>query len=163
MEDKDIRTELMQDIYNMYIVKVLGGRYTTRGSYFAIGEDGKEFHANKQLVETKSGLIEMLAKRTSPLWILVKDEIWGGKWGNIPVSEIILLSEKMEACEDYKAKLAQELQIRFELYELHELHFKLIEGTYTNPFFHEEEKRLLSEKAVLKEKLALIRVQLDEK
>jgi len=59
MVDKDISSELMQEIYSMYIVKVLGGRYTTRGSYFAIGEGAKEFHANKQLVEKKSGLIEM--------------------------------------------------------------------------------------------------------
>src|ERR1035437_4437539 len=118
MEDNNIVPQLMQEIYNMYILKVLGGRYTTRGSYFAIGEDGKEFHAIKQLVEKKLVLIEMLSKRTNPLWILVKDETWGPKWGNILVSEIILLSEKREVCEDYKAKLAQRLQIRFDLYEL---------------------------------------------
>jgi hypothetical protein len=162
MEDNNIVPKLMLEIDNMYIIKVLSGRYTGRGSFFAISEDGKEFHANKQLVEKKAGLIEMLSKRTNPLWILVKDEIWGPKWGNIPVSEIILLSEKREVCEDFKAKLAQELQIRFELFELHELHLKLIEGTYTNPSFHDEEKRLLKEKTVLEEKLALIQVQLEK-
>ena len=162
MEEKDIKTELLMEIDNMYIVSVFQGRYTGPGSFVAIDEDGNEFFASKELVRKKSELIKILSDRIRPLWVLVKDEIWGGKWENKRVSEILVISENGKECEDYKSKLTERLQFRVDLMDLHEQHLELIDGSFLISSFHEKEEQLEREIAVLQEKLIKLNTLLDD-
>jgi len=161
MKTQDSRINLMQEIDNMYVVNVSFGKYTRPGSFIAYSEEGGEFFADIELVKKKLELFELLSNRVKPLLVLVKDEIWGGKWGDKRVSEIVEISENKKGCEDYKAKLIQQLQFKFELSDLHERYIKLIENLYMKPSFVEKEQKLQREISVLEEKLSILNNLID--
>lgn len=154
MKESDIRTKLLLEIDNMYIVSVLEGKYTRHGSFIAIDEQGKDFFANQQLVGNKSELIKMLNEKVKPLWVLVKDEIWGGKWNNKLVSEIRAISEQKNVCEEYRTILIRQLQLKYELIDIRVQHTKLIEDSFGKPSFDEEESILKGEISGLQQKLS---------
>ena len=163
MEEKSIgtRSELLLELENMYVVRVFDGRFTSTGSFFAKDEKQNEYFAPKEFVEKKSELIKALADRISPLWVLVQDEIWGGKWGNKQVSKIFKISEIESDCFEHKNNLILEIHLWHSLFDLHEQHFKLIEEHFGKPLFTEKEQNLLHEKSLLQEKLLELNTQLD--
>ena len=157
----DIKNELLIELENMYVAKVFDGRFTSTGSFFAKDDKQNEYFVTKEFANKKSELIKTLSEKINPLWVLVQDEIWGGKWGNKQVSKIFEISEIENDCFEFKNKMILQIQTRRSLRELNQQHFKLIEEHFGKPLFTEKEQALLHEKSLLQEKLVELNNQLD--
>lgn len=105
------------EIDKMYIVKVNDGYSNDSGSFIANDENGKDFFANKEIVARNPNLFNRLENNQESIWILVEERIWGEKWGNRVVQNIVTFSQREEDCQNFKFELFLQLFLKTKLFE----------------------------------------------
>jgi hypothetical protein len=112
------------EIDNMYIIKVRNGYSNDSGSFIAHDEKGNDFFANKEIVERNPNLFYRLENNQESFWILVEERIWGEKWGNRKVQNIVTFSDIEEECQNFKYELFLQLFVISKLIEFQLLSFE---------------------------------------
>lgn len=115
----EIFIELLEEIHNMEIIKVTKGHFVSTGSFVAYDEYGNEYFANKPIVEINKNLYDALSHKQF-LWVLVKEEIWTGKYTGKKMV-INTISETKEGCQQFKINKLSKLLLAEKIDDIHKL------------------------------------------
>lgn len=107
-------------------------------------------------------LFQILINKIKPIWILVDNQIWGGKWNNKQVSSIVSISENRDFCISFKEVLLRQSEIELTLIELFEEQLKLIETNFGAINFSEQEEKLKRKEILLRSELEELNKQLED-
>ena len=106
-KSKGPRKSILENIENTYLVELISGKETSKGSFWAIDESRNEFYICAGLArENKDQLQDLKNNRTS-YWALVQDVVWKGKWKGIQVRSLVMLALEKDKCELFKEKLKE--------------------------------------------------------
>ena len=112
--------EQLQEIDNMYIIKVTRGHFVSTGSCIVYDIDGNEYFANSSIVEKNQNKFDSLKEKKSSFWVLLEKQKWGTKWENKEVVSIRTISETKEDCQNVKSNLLYKMILRWNLNNLHQ-------------------------------------------
>jgi len=126
----EVFLELLEEIHKMEIIKVTKGHFVSTGSFVAYDESGNEYFANKPIVEINKNLYDALSHKQF-LWVLVKEEIWTGKYTGKKMV-INTISETKEGCQQFKINKLSKLLLKEKIHEIHELQLKDIRNKFKN-------------------------------
>ncbi len=161
-DDEEINS-LFKKIERTYLAEVIFGRYTLKGSFIALSENGKEYFANKSLVVKNIEEFKLLSNSQKQFWVLVEDQIWGGKWNNKEVSSIVAISNNKVSCLTYKNRLSRRMKITMDLIDVQETHLKLIESKFNDIDFEIKESEILDQTDLLQVQLKVLNEKLSGK
>lgn len=126
----EVFIELLEEIHNMEIIKVTKGHFVSTGSFVAYDGNGNEYFANKSIVEINKNLYDALSQKQF-LWVLVKEEIWIGKY---PGKKMVIntISETKEACQHFKINKLCKLLLKEKIDEIHEIQLIEIKNRFND-------------------------------
>jgi hypothetical protein len=160
---EDDQSDLIAGINNMYVTEVVSGCFSEKGNFIAMDKDGYEFFlANGLVSDRNQKLFQILINKIKPIWILVDNQIWGGKWNNKQVSSIVSISENRDFCISFKEVLLRQAEIELTLIELFEEQLKLIETNFGAINFSEQEEKLKRKEILLRSELEELNKQLED-
>lgn len=163
VENEIGQNDLFFEINNMYVTEVISGYFSNKGNFIATDKDGNEFFlANGIQADKKQELFEILKKKIKPIWILVSNQIWGGKWNNKRVSSIVTMSENQDFCISFKKKLFRQAEIKLALVELIKERRRLIENNFGDINFSEQNEKIKKNENLLRSELQELKKQLED-
>jgi hypothetical protein len=124
----EVFIELLEEIHNMEIIKVTKGHFVSTGSFVAYDVNGNEYFANKSIVEMNKNLYDALSQKQF-LWVLVKEEIWTGKYTGKKMV-INTISETKEGCQQFKINKLCKLLLKEKIHEIHEMQLIEIQNRF---------------------------------
>lgn len=119
---EDSNFDFLKKLEETYIVKLIGGRHTSKGSFWAVNELEDEFYIGPRLVESNPEIIDTLNKSEKTFWALIQKVVWGGKWNDQEVEEVMMLAREKDSCESFK----DDLRSQYELFISNDEKFKLL-------------------------------------
>ncbi len=152
----DEENSLLKKIEATYLLEIIFGHYTSKGSFIALDENDKEYFAAKNLVTKNIEEFKLLSKKQKQFWALVEDQIWGGKWHNKKVSHILVISDSKATCAIHRERQSWRTKIMMDLIDIQEIHLKLIENKSCEIDFDIKEIELLDQKDLLRVQLELL-------
>ena len=155
--DFNLNFDYVKKLEETYIVKLIGGRHTSKGSFWAVNELGDEFFIGPGLVKTNPEIIDTLKKEEKTYWALIQKVVWGGKWNDQEVEEVMMLASEKDSCESFKSDLKSEYELCIKKYEKFELLLEYIKNMRNNI----EIKKLEIEIQQLDEKIECINKKLN--
>jgi hypothetical protein len=113
-ENKDTEKSILELIENIYLIQLIKGRETSKGSFWATDESGNEFYICGGLVKENKEQIQDLKCSKSRYWALVQDVVWNGKWNGMAVRAIMMIASEKTKCELFKETLKERWQFIIE-------------------------------------------------
>lgn len=113
-ENKDSEKSILELIENTYLIQLIKGRETSKGSFWAIDESGNEFYICERLAKENKEQIQDLKYNKTRYWALVQDVVWNGKWNGMQVRAIKMIASEKPKCELFKETLKERWQIIIE-------------------------------------------------
>ncbi|MDR6846712.1 hypothetical protein [Flavobacterium granuli] len=160
-ENKDGVHELIVGVKKMYVTEVLSGYFINKGNFIALDKNKYEFFADKSFVEKNIKLCETLVSEEKPLWILVNNEIWGGKWNNKQVSRIETISENKDFCICFREKLVRIAELKIELVKFTKEKRNLIQNSFLSTNFEQQLKTIEKSEDELRKELQELKKQVN--
>jgi len=131
-EQDDFEKEVFEKIKNTYFVKLVGGSYTSKESFWAIDDSQKEYYISPLLVKENNFLIQELESHENTYWALIQDLVWNsGEWSGKKVSSLMMLTSEKTSCELFKKILKEHWEYNFAQIKKNE---EAIELVSKNPF-----------------------------
>lgn len=106
-KSKGPRKPILENIENTYLVELISGKETSKGSFWAIDESGSEFYICEGLARENKEQLQDLKNNRTIFWALVQDVVWNGKWKGIKVRSLMMLALEKDKCELFKEKLKE--------------------------------------------------------
>ena len=100
-----------------YLVRLVGGSKTTKGSFWAFDEHANEYYIGPSLVKNNPEKINQLVNKELTYWALIQKVIWGGSWDDKEVEEVMILTEEEKSCENFRDLLKSLNRVRLEKVE----------------------------------------------
>lgn len=148
----------MEDIENMYIVKLLTGSVINTGKFLSIGENDITYCASKQLYENKQNIFLDLERNGNHKWAVVIDEEGTGRWQGSTFRNIQFISTSKEFCDEFKILKTRRERLRYDKMDLFEQKLESIRSNQNQISID----RLDKEMAILDEELKNIENRLEE-
>lgn len=113
-ETQDIEKIILENIENTYLVKLISGQETSKGSFWANDELGKEFYICEGLVKENKEQLQGLKTNRTSYWALVQDIVWNGsEWSGNHVSSLLMFAIEKLRCELFKKTLKEHWELNF--------------------------------------------------
>lgn len=146
----------MEDIEEMYIIKLLTGSTTIDGRFLANDNNNNRYGANQVIYHDCQNIFNDFEGNGNEKFAVVVDEVRGpGKWEGYVFRNIQFISSNKDFCEKYKHLKTKEEQKKYEKIDLIE---KMIRTHQDASEILKLEKQLL----ILEEELNVMRIKFEE-